>query len=322
MTDVQKPFRATDRMRDILPANHALLLVLSRFDIPFGFGDSTVEDICRNASVHCPTFLAVANFICHRPVVDTDISLPALMDYLRQAHTYFLDFILPLIRRKLIEAINTSDTSDAAFLILKFYDDYVGEVRRHMEHENNSVFAYIDSLLNDTPPASSSQIERYRASHNNIVEKLKELKDIVIYHYRHENNHMLNYALYDINNCEDDLLSHCDVENKLFIPAAMKLERELAQRNVMASSRDKSEPTEPQGADKLSGREKEILVCVARGMSSKEIADALNLSVHTVTTYRRNIAAKLEIHSQAGLTIFAIIHNLIDIKDLKKTSDF
>lgn len=52
--------------------------------------------------------------------------------------------------------------------------------------------------------------------------------------------------------------------------------------------------------------------CIARGMSNKEIADKLCISVHTVTTHRRNICSKLEIHSPAGLTIFAIIKGLKD----------
>ena len=52
-------------------------------------------------------------------------------------------------------------------------------------------------------------------------------------------------------------------------------------------------------------------------MANKEIADHLCLSIHTVTTHRRNLSAKLGIHSAAGLAIFAILHNLVDIKDVK-----
>lgn len=51
-------------------------------------------------------------------------------------------------------------------------------------------------------------------------------------------------------------------------------------------------------------------------MSNKEIADKLFLSIHTVTTHRRNITAKLQIHSPAGLTIYAIMNNLVDISDI------
>lgn len=68
----------------------------------------------------------------------------------------------------------------------------------------------------------------------------------------------------------------------------------------------------------LSVREKEIVVCVVKGMTNKEIADNLFISVHTVITHRRNIAKKLQIHSPAGLTIYAIVNNLIEISEVKK----
>lgn len=71
------------------------------------------------------------------------------------------------------------------------------------------------------------------------------------------------------------------------------------------------------GQEALSQREKEIIVCVVKGMTNKTIADQLFLSIHTVITHRRNIARKLQIHSPAGLTIYAIINKLIEIQDVK-----
>ena len=69
----------------------------------------------------------------------------------------------------------------------------------------------------------------------------------------------------------------------------------------------------------LSNREKEIVICVVKGMTNKEIADKLFLSIHTVTTHRRNIARKLQIHSPAGLTIYAIVNNLVALQDVKSS---
>lgn len=72
-----------------------------------------------------------------------------------------------------------------------------------------------------------------------------------------------------------------------------------------------------EGHDSLSDREKEIVVCVVKGMTNKEIADKLCLSIHTVITHRRNISHKLQIHSPAGLTIYAIVNKLIELRDIK-----
>lgn len=62
----------------------------------------------------------------------------------------------------------------------------------------------------------------------------------------------------------------------------------------------------------LSAREKEILICVAKGMLNKEIADACNLSIHTVITHRKNITRKTGIKTVAGLTVYALLNNLVD----------
>ncbi len=70
-------------------------------------------------------------------------------------------------------------------------------------------------------------------------------------------------------------------------------------------------------AEVLSAREKEILTCVVKGMTNKEIAIHLFLSAHTVISHRRNIARKLEIHSTAGLTIYAIVNKLISLEEVK-----
>lgn len=67
----------------------------------------------------------------------------------------------------------------------------------------------------------------------------------------------------------------------------------------------------------LSLREKEIVICVVKGMTNKEMAEKLYLSIHTVITHRRNISKKLQIHSAAGLTIYAIVNKLIALSDVK-----
>ena len=75
--------------------------------------------------------------------------------------------------------------------------------------------------------------------------------------------------------------------------------------------------TETNTKEPLSQREKEIIIGVVKGLTNKEIAENLYISVHTVITHRRNIARKLEIHSPAGLTIYAIVNKLVEIKDIQ-----
>jgi len=91
----------------------------------------------------------------------------------------------------------------------------------------------------------------------------------------------------------------------------LKLDRMHLQETVDTSDNDDEQQT-------LSSREKEIVVCVVKGMTNREIADKLFLSTHTVITHRRNIARKLQIHSASGLTIYAIVNKLVELSDIKQ----
>ena len=81
--------------------------------------------------------------------------------------------------------------------------------------------------------------------------------------------------------------------------------------------RKERSPKAGEGKEKLSDREKEILVCVAKGMINKEIADKLNISINTVITHRKNISRKTGIKTVPGLTVYAILNNLVDINSIE-----
>ena len=125
MSDNIPKYKATDKMSDLICENYTLLMVMSRFGLPLGFGDKNVKEVCDACNVDYKTFLAVVNFMDTGQFVvgGADLSIQALMEYLKNSHSYFLDFCLPAIRRKLIEAIDCSQDG-VAILILKFYDEY------------------------------------------------------------------------------------------------------------------------------------------------------------------------------------------------------
>ena len=106
------------------------------------------------------------------------------------------------------------------------------------------------------------------------------------------------------------LLRTYDAQVSLFDDAGSL--RQLLEQ-LMAEKRAAEEDDDSQT---LSSREKEIVVCVVKGMTNREIADRLYLSTHTVITHRRNIARKLQVHSASGLTVYAIANKLIELKDL------
>ncbi|MBQ4588079.1 MAG: helix-turn-helix transcriptional regulator [Bacteroidaceae bacterium] len=319
-------YSPTDKMSDIICDNYSLLQVMSRFGLPLGFGDYSVEEVCKSSQVDCNTFLAVANFInkghSRSSLPQTDISVETLMIYLKNAHHYFLDFQLPTIRRKLLEAIDCSTDNEITFLILKFFDVYVQEVRNHMNYEDQYVFTYVDNLLKGQKDENYN-IKMFVSHHDHIDEKLTELKNSIIKYYPDSKKaYMMNAVLFDIFNCEKDLVSHNAVEDHLFVPAVLQLEEEVKKNldnyNTSIKVQEAVEKEESLSRqDDLSQREKEIICCVVKGMSNKEIAENLFISVHTVITHRRNIARKLQIHSPTLLTVYAIVNKLVDISEVK-----
>jgi len=83
---------------------------------------------------------------------------------------------------------------------------------------------------------------------------------------------------------------------------------ESSLHSAVSSHSEKKENVENQG---LTEREIDVLVAVAEGLMNKEIADKLNISIHTVISHRKNISRKTGIKSVSGLAIYALINNLI-----------
>lgn len=317
MIDKYKGYLPSNTMRELIKDNPLLLHVISRFDIAFGFGDNSIGRTCQSNRVDTDTFLCVCNLLSGYKYDNGTISLHSLMGYLKQAHTSFLDITLPKIRHHLIEAINYSESNEVALLLIKFYDNYVTEVKQHMDYENDVIFRYVEQLINKEVE-DDFRISKFSINHGHMAAKMKELKDIFIYHYKQKENARLSATLFDIIICERDLMSHFDIENKLFIPAVEHLENDLREsRSRLPESSDVDENKEDGQIGMLSEREKDIIRAVASGKANKEIADELCISVHTVATHRRNISTKLGIHTSAGLIIFAIINHLVDANSIK-----
>ena len=78
-----------------------------------------------------------------------------------------------------------------------------------------------------------------------------------------------------------------------------------------------AEEGEREVAEELTPRERDIVIGVVKGMTNKEIADKLFISINTVTTHRRNIVKKLDIHSASGLTVYAIMNKLVSLEEIK-----
>ncbi len=314
-----KMYEPTDKMITLIKDNYSVLQALGSFGINLGFGDKTVRETCEMNNVDTYTFLAVVNFTINDFTNFEDdelINVPTLLHYLEASHSYYLDFQLPFIRRELEESLNKDD--QLACLIMRLYDEYALEIQRHMKYEEKTLFPYVQSLL-DGHPMNDYNIETFSKHHEQTDKKLREVKLMIIKYLpadAHINN-KLTATLYDLYNNEEWLYQHAEVEDHIFTPAIRRLEQQTKQQDVSKNISTMVFKGGADNADTLSDRERDVIVGVVQGMQNKEIADHLCISVNTVITHRRNIARKLQIHSAAGLTIYAIVNGLVDISNVK-----
>jgi len=313
-------YEADDKMISLIRDNYDLLQSLGSFGISLGFGDKTVKEICEDNKVDTYTFLAVVNYTANGYgdfEYDPQISVPTLLHYLEASHSYFLDFQLPYIRRELTESLDEKDS--LAHLILRFYDEYAHEIRLHMKYEQKTLFPYVESLIAGTP-TNDYTVDTFSKHHSAADKKLREMKLLIIKYLPQDglHNNQLTATLHDIYDNEQWLHQHAQVEDNIFVPAIRRLEQIVKQNDVTKNISDMVfKGGIGQNPDALSDREKDVIVALVQGMSNKEIADHLCISTNTVITHRRNIARKLQIHSPAGLTIYAIVNGLVDISSVK-----
>ena len=288
-------YKGTDKICDLMAQEEDAIQIISRFGLEMGVGEQTIDEVCASHGVHTPTFLAVVNYkVFHQRALPASIDIPTLQRYLHNAHTYFLDFRLPRLRRALIEALIPADpATKIPGLILRCYDEFVDEIRTHIAHENAGMF------------------EEHEHDDERITSKLTEIKNLIIKYYPTQPTSIEGTVTYtlisvmsDLWHTEHDFADHCAIEDDVLRPA-------LTKHYSRKSPKEKIQPE----TEELSDRERDVLIQVVRGLSNKEIADVLCISTHTVISHRKNITRKLNIHSTAGLTIYAIVNRLVDISE-------
>ena len=173
---------------------------------------------------------------------------------------------------------------DTQRVIWKFFTDFKEELRKHFDYEEEFVFPNVGS-----PEAVISQED-----HSGVEETLEDLKSLVMNHLPADADQQEAFkVLSAINSLQDDIRKHILLEE-----TALEGRKEKPEDNTLTS------------------REREILVCVAKGMINKEIADLLNISIHTVITHRKNITQKTGIKTVAGLTVYALLNNMLEVESI------
>lgn len=284
-------FNGKMKMAELVEKDFHLLTLCARLGIDRSFGEQTVEALCRACEVDTDTFLLLCEVYSDphfRPSTGQLrlCRVEDVLEYLHRSHDFYLDEALPRLSAG-IENLTQPCTEAQKHVIRTFLAGFRRELKHHFASEEQSVIP----------------------NHTEIHETLSDVKNLILKSLPEScdprRRRDILMAIYEL---QYDIDRHTCIEDEVLAPLV---------RLQSSPRRLTTELDEPE-REELSAREKEILVSVAQGLLNKEIADKHNISINTVITHRKNITRKTGIKSVSGLTVYALLNNLIDENEVYK----
>jgi len=231
------------KLADVLFHNYTLLPVISRFDIKLGFGDKTVSDVCWISGVNLDFFLEITNsyvdedYIPQKELNTFPVSL--IVNYLKKTHQYYLDEKIPEIEQNIQRVLEAEKPNNDKFkLVENFFNEYKIELTNHLNREEAKVHPYVLEIESAFLQGKISKdlyskirkysINDFASEHDNVEEKLFDLKNIIIKYLPPCNSSGLcNSILIELFRLEKDLNAHANLEDKVLIPKVSAMEEKL-----------------------------------------------------------------------------------------------
>ena len=308
-------FTSNMKVARLVEANYRLLGVLARVGIDGSFGEKTVSEVCISSGLDPDTIILlceVYTFPNFKPSMELlrRCHVGDILRYMHQSHDYYLNRAISDMEASVTKLLEPCQQKQQD-VVWNFFRGYKVEVKNHFGFEEQEVIPYVQGLIiGQNRPGFS--IDRFEENHSNIDEKLGDFKNLVMKSLPAVcDNDIRRDLLVRIYALQEDLKCHTYIEDHVLVPMVRLLENPQRFRDRAR------EQEEPEQHLELSDREKEILVSVAQGLLNKEIADKHNISINTVITHRKNITRKTGIRTVPGLTVYAILNNLIDINSIE-----
>lgn len=225
------------KMSEVILNNPYLLLLLEHFDIEVPLQEKTIQETCQAKSINTDVFLTFANLyngVSYTPIESFSFQdIQTIISYLQNSHRYYADEIYPNIQNT-IRQMFRENTHREIVLVEKFFNEYFHEVIEHLNYENDIVFPYISRLtlnIEQHVPYSKNvtySVTQYKDHHNDIQEKLADLKNLLIKYLPQQNDQQtrrkLLFSLFEL---EYDLNIHSRIEDLILVPLVVKLELHL-----------------------------------------------------------------------------------------------
>jgi regulator of cell morphogenesis and NO signaling len=237
-------FTLKTKLADTIHTNYLLLPILNRFGIQLGFGDKSIEEVCREKNINAEFFLVIINSFHDHDYFPQEqlqrFDLELIVDYIKKSHSYYLDLKIPQIEELIKKLSQQAEgiQKDQVLLIEKFYSVYKEEIITHIQEEENHIFPYVMSIgnayvrgeINETHQKMirENSISIFAGEHSNIEDKLYDLKNIIIkYMHPVKDSITSNALLIELFRLERDLNDHARIEDKVLIPKVEYIEQEI-----------------------------------------------------------------------------------------------
>lgn len=230
-------------MYRVVLENIQLLPLLPRFNLKPGFGELSVDEVCRNHGVNTDFFLEIANaFLDEMYIPGEGLSLfplETMVDYITSTHSYYTEIALPMVEEKLHRLMERSRLTEKEILLLTtFFNDYKKDFIIHLSQEEEQILPYVLELekqsARDTPdPEFIQKLQNYSISefekeHDRLEISLRHLSELIIkYLPPFDDLHLCHEVLNDLEVLMKDLIDHADLEDKILIPRVAELEKKL-----------------------------------------------------------------------------------------------
>jgi len=229
------------KMADVVLLNYMLIPVIHRFGIKLGFGDKTIEEVCKENLVDLNFFMELVNAYHDGDYFPNEElqTIPAkdIVNYLKMTHASYLNEKLTEIEL-MIDNLRSEKDEDQKYisLIKNFFEGYRTELTEHILREEDVVFPYVIAVEQTVLEQSVSDFNRkyledysiqtFHEEHDDIEEKLLDLKTIMIKYL----NPPVNIPLYhkiiqELFKLEEDLNYHSRIEDNVLIPKVKTMEK-------------------------------------------------------------------------------------------------
>lgn len=216
---------------DLIDIDYSLLQVISRMGLDLKYAGLPVAEACRKCGIDPDTFILICNVYSFPDHIPSQEELAGgdirnIIDYLHSSHLYYMGRALHVLENsfdKLVAPFNEKQKK----VVLKFFNDYRDELDKHFAYEEEVVFPYVESLLRGAAGDSEYSIEQFEEHHENVEEKLEDLKNIVMKYLPGDcSNELKIMVLLSIYHLHDDLRRHTYVENNILVPIVSGFERD------------------------------------------------------------------------------------------------